>query len=94
MVLTQKFALETAKNQKHKDMFEFIQVKNMTTRNYSVIQEKFCKTDRYYNSSIPYMSRILNGVYITERKEKRIAPNCKINAIRSFLLKCVRQLTL
>ena len=73
-VLTQKFALETAKSPNHKEMFEFIQVKNMTTRNYSVIQEKNCKTDRYYKSSIPYMSRILNGVYITERKEKRIAP--------------------
>ena len=79
-VLTQKFALETAKNQKHKDMFEFIQVKNMTTRNYSVIQEKFCKTDRYYNSSIPYMSRILNGVYITERKDKMTKPKSMLSS--------------
>ena len=77
-VLTQKFALETAKNQNHKDMFEFIQAKNITTRNYSVIQEKNCKTERYYKSSIPHMSRILNGVYITERKDKMTNSKSKL----------------
>ena len=69
-VLTQKFALETAKNINHKDMFDFIQAKNMTTRNPSVIYEKFCNTERYYNSSVPYMSQVLNGVYLTEKREK------------------------
>ena len=68
-VLTQKFALDIAKNDMHKDIFDFIQVKNMTTRNPSVIYEKFCYTHRYYNSSVPYMSRVLNGVYLTEKKE-------------------------
>ena len=68
-VLTQKFALDIAKNDMHKDIFDFIQVKNMTTRNPSVIYEKFCYTHRYYNSSDPYMSRVLNGVYLTEKKE-------------------------
>ena len=70
-VLTQKFALETVKNPNHRNMFEFIQAKNMTTRNSHTVQEKFCKTDRYYNSAIPFMSRILNGVFITEKKDKR-----------------------
>ena len=51
-------------------MFDFIQAKNMTTRNPSVIYEKFCNTERYYNSSVPYMSRVLNGVYLTEKREK------------------------
>ena len=69
-VLTQKFALETVKNKIHKEMFEFIQEKNITTRNYNVIKEQTCKTERYYKSAVPYMSRILNGVYLAERKEK------------------------
>ena len=59
-------------------MFEFIQVKNMTTQNYSVIKEKMCKTDRYYKSSVPYMPRILNGVYLTERKDKMSSPKAKL----------------
>ena len=69
-VLTQKFALETAKNVNHKEMFEFMKDKNMITRNSAIVKEKSCKTERYYKSSVPYMSRILNGVYITERREK------------------------
>ena len=43
----------------------------MTTRYSHTIQEKFCKTDRYYNSAIPFMSRILNGVFISEKNDKR-----------------------
>ena len=70
-VLTQKFALETVKNPNHRNMFEFIQGKNMTTRNSHTIQEKYCKTERYYKSAVPFMSRVLNGVFITEKKEKR-----------------------
>ena len=70
-VLTQKFALETVKNSNHRNMFEFIQAKNMTTRNSHTIQERFCKTERYYNSAIPFMSRILNGVFISEKNDKR-----------------------
>ena len=71
-VLTQKFALEAAKNKSHREMFEFIQVRNIATRNSAVVKEKFCYTDRYYKSSVPFMSRILNGVYITERREKGV----------------------
>ena len=70
-VLTQKFALDTVKNPNHRNMFEFVQAKNMTTRYCHTIQEKFCKTDRYYNSAIPFMSRILNGVFISEKNDKR-----------------------
>ena len=40
-VLTQKFALETIKNPNHKNIFEFIQAKNMTTRKAHVIKVFF-----------------------------------------------------
>ena len=67
-VLTQNFALETIKNPNHRNIFELIQAKNMITRKSHVIKEKSCITDRYYKSAVPFMSRILNGVFITEKE--------------------------
>ena len=58
--LTCKFALETAKNERHKSFFELNSVSGMETRATKPIKEINCKTDRYYKSAIPYMSRILN----------------------------------
>ena len=69
-VLTQKFALQTVKHPNHKTIFEFTTAKNMTTRKAHKIQEKFCETGRYYKSAVPYMSRILNGVFLTEKQER------------------------
>ena len=69
-VLTQKFALQTVKHPNHRKIFEFTTAKNMTTRKAHKIQEKFCETGRYYKSAVPYMSRILNGVFLTEKQER------------------------
>ena len=67
-VLTNKFAITTARNAKHDDMFIKKQSRNIKTRNMFVIEEPFCYTDRYYKSAIPYMSRILNGVFLSKKK--------------------------
>ena len=63
-ILTRKFALETFKNERHQDFFEEKKNNRSTSRNMHIVQEKNCKTTRYYNSAIPYMSRMLNNVEI------------------------------
>ena len=67
VVLTSKFAIETAKNEKHNDMFLKKQSSSITTRNMFVLEEPYCKTERYYKSAIPFMSRTLNGVYLSRK---------------------------
>ena len=63
-VLTNKFALETVRNEKHIDMFLKKQSINIVTRNATLLDEYSCKTERHFKSAIPYMSRILNCVYL------------------------------
>ena len=49
---------------------EYVQkLYNMVTRNMFVIEEPFCKNDRFYKSAVPYMSRMLNGVFLSKKKE-------------------------
>ena len=67
-ILTNKFAINTARNENHNDMFIKSQSRNTKTRNMFVIEEPFCKTLRYYKSAIPYMSRLLNRVYLSKKK--------------------------
>ena len=67
-VLTTKFAIDTARNEKHNDFFIKKQVHNIATRNMFVIEEPFCKNERYYKSAVPYMSRTLNGVFLSKNK--------------------------
>ena len=67
-VLTSKFAIDTARNEKHNGFFIEKQVQNIATRNMFVLDEPFCRTDRYFKSAIPYMSRMLNGVYLSKKK--------------------------
>ena len=69
-VLTSKFAIDTARNVKHNDFFIKKQVNNITTRNMFVLDEPYCRTERYFKSAIPYMSRMLNGVYLSKKKPK------------------------
>ena len=68
-VLTAKFAIDTARNKKHNDFFIKKQNHNIATRNMFAIQEPFCKNERYYKSAIPYMSRTLNGVFLSQKKD-------------------------
>ena len=67
--LTTKFAIDTARNMKHNDFFIKKQPHKIATRNMFVIEEPFCKNERYYKSAVPYMSRVLNGVYLSQKKD-------------------------
>ena len=64
--LTHKFALQTIKNEKHKDLFIKKKCHGFNTRNKFLIGEIHCKTLRYYKSAIPSMSRTLNGIVMTQ----------------------------
>lgn len=66
-VLTQKFATKTIENVIHKDMFELKRKKIIATRSVEIVEEILCRTEQYFSAAIPYMARILNGVYITEK---------------------------
>ena len=61
-ILTGEFALQTFKNERHNDIFTKKVCERTAGRNNYIVQEKQCNTDRYYKSSIPYMSRMLNNV--------------------------------
>ena len=75
-VLTAKFAIDTARNEKHNDFFIKKKARNIATRNMFTIEEPFCYTDRYFNSAIPSMSRTLNGVFCQKRKNDPYYPLC------------------
>ena len=60
--LTRKFAEDTFNNERHKSFFEESNDTGHDTRIKHTIKVPFCKTDRYRNSAIPYMSRLLNEI--------------------------------
>ena len=66
-VLTNKFALDSLQNVKHKDMFIEKVPHNINTRSKCTINEIACKTQRYYKSAVPYMSRILNCILLPKK---------------------------
>ena len=61
--LTCNFALQTMKNEKHKNIFQEKENHGRNLRNKPRVKELNCNTQRYFNSAVPYMSRILNGVH-------------------------------
>ena len=61
-ILTAKFAINTATNERHMNFFEEKIKIGPQTRSKSVVNEKSCETNRYFKSAIPYMSRMLNNV--------------------------------
>ena len=67
-VLTSKFALDVVRSEIHSNMFVKNDSNHMDTRNRLVLKEPKCKTDRYFNSAIPYMTRLLNNVYLYAKK--------------------------
>ena len=64
-ILTGKFAIESFKSKRHNDMFTQKVFGRAPGRYESIVQEKQCRTDRYYKSAVPYMSRMLNNVKIS-----------------------------
>ena len=67
-VLTSKFALNAVLSQNHSSMFEKNYTDCMITRNRLNYKEPKCKTNRYYNSAIPYMTRLLNCICQNTKK--------------------------
>ena len=59
-VLTTKFAIQTFRNERHKDFFELKTNIRHCSRFKPTIQEHTCNTKRLKNSSIPVMSTIIN----------------------------------
>ena len=59
-VLTSKFALQTFRNERHKDYFEINSNIRCCSKLKPSIQEYTCNTERLKNSAIPVMSEILN----------------------------------
>ena len=57
-----KWALKAQIHPKHSDMFPLTQ-SDINTRYKKKFQEYFCRSSKYYNSSIPYMTRKLNDYY-------------------------------
>ena len=66
--LTSKFGVETFKNERHKGFFEEKLNVRPNSRYKPEIQEQTCNTERYKNSTIPYLSKILNNVKIGRNK--------------------------
>ena len=60
--LTRIFAKDTFNNERHKGFFEESNDTGHDTRLKQPIKVPFCKTDKYRNSAIPYMSRLLNKI--------------------------------
>ena len=57
-----KWALKAQIHPKHSDMFPLTQ-SDVNTRYKKKFQEYFCRSSKYYNSAIPYMTRKLNNYY-------------------------------
>ena len=52
---------KSLKNEKVRNMFSSNKSKHpMKTRKHRKLQEKILRTNRYYKSAIPYMTRLLN----------------------------------
>ena len=60
-ILTSKFALQIVNSERHQNMFQFKQKKTQTRSN-ALFQEERYYSERFRNSSVPYMTRLLNNV--------------------------------
>ena len=67
-LLTSKFALGAVISQNHCSMFQKNDTDCMITRNRLNFKEPKRKTNRYYNSAIPYMTRLLNDMWQNSMK--------------------------
>ena len=59
--LCYEFALKCTKSVRHSSMFPFNKLSGHNTTNPKKYAEPVCNTSRYFNSSIPYMTRLLNN---------------------------------
>ena len=63
-----KWALKTQLNPQHADLFPVRQT-HINTRHKKTFTEYLCHTTKYFDSAVPYMTRILNA-HIGSRPEK------------------------
>lgn len=61
-ILTSNFALQIMKNEKHKNIFQMKEDNGVNLRCKPKVKQLEWNTRRYFNSAVPYMSRILNEV--------------------------------
>ena len=59
--LCYKFALKCTLSAKHSGMFPRVPAHSINLRNPKTFNEPKCKTSRYYNSPVPFLSRLLNA---------------------------------
>ena len=62
------WALKAQVHPKHSDMFPLTQT-DVNTRYKKKFQEYFCRSSKYFNSAIPYMTRKLNDYYAMNPKK-------------------------
>ena len=60
-ILTCKFAINTAKSERHEGFFETKSPTKYDMRSKVNFKEQFCRTKRCSQSALPYMSKILKG---------------------------------
>ena len=53
--LCERFALKTATKSRHKDLFEL-----KKTGSHEKYREHFCRKKRFFNSPLPYLTRMLS----------------------------------
>ena len=54
--LCERFARKTAEKSRHKDLFQL----KKKTGSLKLYREHFCRKKRFYNSPLPYLTRLLN----------------------------------
>ena len=59
-IMTLKFAKKCLKDPRHQDMFPILDCKRPGTRQRKTFKEYQCRTKRFYNSALPFMTRTLN----------------------------------
>ena len=62
--LTRDFAIDTFNSERHNDFFEVKSNVRPNARFKPIVHKETCRTDRFRNSAIPYMSRLLNNTKI------------------------------
>ena len=58
--LCENFATKCVKSQRHQDIFPRKELNSRNTRINKPFLEPKCMTSRYYNSAVPYLTRLLN----------------------------------
>lgn len=64
-ILCKRFAMNLYKDPKHKEIFQTIDPNRPNTRNKQVLKEFTCRTERFYKSAVPHMTRLINKYIVS-----------------------------